>query len=500
MPDCRGVACRYNALSSLGRVWYRWTGHPWEQPLARIQAYYGAAVAMYFALLAHSTAWLVLPALAGAAVYVHQAAAGRAGVPELPVYAAFVALWGSAMCDAWKRRQVTLAMEWGMTEFEEAEAARPEFNAHPHVERMASPVTGMQIFWYDVRKRRRAILVSWACMAVLVLVVVGCVFGIFVLRALLLSLEAGGELPAGYAVNIAAIVNAIQINVLNAIYSVVAVKLNDWEVHETETDYMENLVAKTFMFQAINSFFNLYYVAFVKNNVAFFGVAQPCLKNDAGAPDCLLELQTQLRGVFITRLVVGNLTEAVIPALLRLWRTRGEPRRGARGAIPPASLADQARLPAYRGLDDYLEIVIQFGFTFLFVTAYPLVALLALLSSVVELRVDAYKLLHDAARPEPRGAEDIGTWFAVLRIMCVASLVTNAAVVCFTNPDGPFGLSDTFSRVAVFVVRAHPNPNPNRPKARGARARAVVHTITLPQLGLRARCAVLHVYIGRGGS
>jgi len=38
----------------------------------------------------------------------------------------------------------------------------------------------------------------------------------------------------------------------------------DPENHPTDTIYEDNLIAKTFCFQFINSFFNLFYVAFIK--------------------------------------------------------------------------------------------------------------------------------------------------------------------------------------------------------------------------------------------
>lgn len=52
--------------------------------------------------------------------------------------------------------------------------------------------------------------------------------------------------------------------------------------------------------------------------------------------------------------------------------------------------------------------VIQFGYAALFVVAFPLAPLLALLNNYVEIRVDSYKVLHNTARPIPCGAQDIG--------------------------------------------------------------------------------------------
>ena len=117
----------------------------------------------------------------------------------------------------------------------------------------------------------------------------------------------------GAAGNLAAAVNAVQIQLLNLVYGHVARYLNDLENHATQTQFEDNLIAKTFCFQFINSYFSLFYVAFIKNYLELFGEKQECTLNLQGEPDCLSELSAQLSIIFLTRLVVGNATEALVP-------------------------------------------------------------------------------------------------------------------------------------------------------------------------------------------
>ena len=60
-----------------------------------------------------------------------------------------------------------------------------------------------------------------------------------------------------------------------------------------------------------------------------------------------------------------------------------------------------------------VHAVIQFGYASLFVVAFPLAPLLALINNYFEIRVDSFKLLTNAQRPIPRGAQDMGTLHAV---------------------------------------------------------------------------------------
>lgn len=85
--------------------------------------------------------------------------------------------------------------------------------------------------------------------------------------------------------------------------------LNDKENHETDTEYEDNKILKVFAFQFINSYFSLFYIAFIKNHLELFGRKQPCRANVDGEPDCLAELAYQLGIIFVSRLVAGNFTE-----------------------------------------------------------------------------------------------------------------------------------------------------------------------------------------------
>lgn len=56
----------------------------------------------------------------------------------------------------------------------------------------------------------------------------------------------------------------------------------------------------------------------------------------------------------------------------------------------------------------HLLPVIQYGFTTIFVAAFPLAPLLALFSNLVEIRLDAIKMVRLQRRLVPRKAKDIG--------------------------------------------------------------------------------------------
>ncbi|KAG7253276.1 hypothetical protein CRUP_026175 [Coryphaenoides rupestris] len=95
-------------------------------------------------------------------------------------------------------------------------------------------------------------------------------------------------------------------------------------------------------------------------------------------------------------------------------------------------------------VDEYLEMVLQFGFTTIFVAAFPLAPLLALLNNIIEIRLDAYKFVTQWRRPMPARATDIGIWHGILEGIGVLAVITNAFVIAIT--------SDYIPRFVVAVL------------------------------------------------
>lgn len=71
--------------------------------------------------------------------------------------------------------------------------------------------------------------------------------------------------------------------------------------------------------------------------------------------------------------------------------------------------------------------VIQFGFVTLFVSAFPLAPLFALINNLLEVRLDAYKFVVATRRPLPERARDPGVWLSIIDIISNAAVLTNVS-------------------------------------------------------------------------
>lgn len=102
-------------------------------------------------------------------------------------------------------------------------------------------------------------------------------------------------------------------------------------------------------------------------------------------------------------------------------------------------MQDPGRLALF---DEYLEmsktpifdsqkhneiLVLQYGFVTLFVAAFPLAPLCALLNNIAEIRLDAYKMVTQARRPLAERSEDIGAWYGILRAITYTAIVSNVS-------------------------------------------------------------------------
>jgi anoctamin-10/anoctamin-7 len=146
-------------------------------------------------------------------------------------------------------------------------------------------------------------------------------------------------------------------------------------VYVLDTDYEDSLIAKTFVFQFVNSYSPLFYIAFVK---PFIGEIDSCLGG------CLVELQTNLSSIFITRLAVGNMTEIGVPLIMARLKKEKETTGSDVdvGEVEKAYMKEDYNV-MLGTFNDYAEQTIQFGYATMFVLAYPLSTCLALANNYI---------------------------------------------------------------------------------------------------------------------
>lgn len=158
----------------------------------------------------------------------------------------------------------------------------------------------------------------------------------------------------------------------------------------------------------------------------------------------MVELEYQMMSLVITKATIGQITEIGIPFVTGRFKQWVSHRRSANieesagGTHAEFSSSHnryvrEAHLGAYTTtMEDYGELVVQFGYLVLFGLSFPLAAVVALLNNLIEGRTDAFKILSLSQRVNADDAADIGAWYDILEILNFLSVLTNAGLVVFT--------------------------------------------------------------------
>lgn len=460
-------------LSYLQTHWLNLFEFPWNQDVVKVKNYFGEKIGLYFVFLGFYTTYLFLAAVFGVIAWISVAAENNdPSAPAIPYFAGFMSIWATLILELWKRKEKRYALRWGMIGYEAQEQDRPAFVG----EKRVSSVTGKPTLYFPLLERSLRSLKTSGVIMVSIIGVIGVISLIFVIDIAMRDIVINGTQVGGI---IGSILLAIQVQVLNYYYGDLALKLNDYENHRTDTQYEDSLIVKTFLFQFVNSFVSLFYVAFLK---PFLKDTDPCNVS------CMYDLQTMLATIFITRLGLGNITEVGMPMITSYLERRkitmhvesavrkefdeaGKAVMRTNSIVYGVNNKDnldniiQSRcdmseversflLPTYDVMlgpfEDYAEMVIQFGYTTMFVVAFPLATVMALFNNYVELRVDAWKLTQVVRRPEPRSCEDIGSWFEIFEVISYAAVFVNSGLVAFTSTSS---VNTTWSmRVWIFVL------------------------------------------------
>jgi hypothetical protein len=202
---------------------YKMSFYPMQTvPLDDLKEYFGEKIGLYFGFVEHYTTWLIAPAVIGVPFQIAVFATGDYSAPFLPFFSVFIALWAVFMLEFWKRKEKTLAMKWGTLDFESNETDRPDFRG----EIIKSFIDGSEIRYFPSKRRNFLLVQSFAGIVSLIMLVVGIVVSIY-----LMQYQLSKDVNDSDAQTVASVANAVQIQIVNYIYSMVAYALSDRENH-----------------------------------------------------------------------------------------------------------------------------------------------------------------------------------------------------------------------------------------------------------------------------
>ncbi|KAH8276085.1 hypothetical protein KR018_002378 [Drosophila ironensis] len=473
------------------------------QPLDNIKDYFGAKVALYFAWLGFYTQMLIPISLLGLFCFLYGFVTwsndpisrdicndnGTIMCPQCDrscdfwrlnetctsskfnylidnnmtvVFALAMAIWAVAYLEFWKRYSAGLVHRWGLTGFtHHVEHPRSQYLAKISRSKRFVGKTQLQ----DEGGKRTVLdpdvpfwsikflpnFTSYSIMILFICISVIAIAGIIIYRMAQRASHSilGSENSMTFKVMIlpmtAGIIDLIVISLLDLVYSHLAVKLTNYEYCRTQTEYDESLTIKNYVFQFVNYYSSLFYIAFLKGKFvgypAKYNRVLGFRQEECNPGGCLMELCMQLVIIMAGKQAVNAIVEMLIPYLMRTikelsyrhgWYKSHKDQR----LVPYNQFTeDYNLLPAENNslYVEYLEMVVQFGFITLFSLAFPLAPLLALLNNVIEVRLDAIKMLRFLRRPVGMRARDIGVWHNIMTVVTRIAVASSAMIIAFST-------------------------------------------------------------------
>ncbi|MEQ2286651.1 Anoctamin-3, partial [Ameca splendens] len=368
-------------------------------------------------------------------------------------FAIFMAIWATVFLEFWKRRRAELTYDWDLIDWEEEEEElRPQFEAkYSRVERV-NPISGKPEPFQPFSDKLSRLMVSVSGIFFMISLVLTAVFAVVVFR--LIAMEKFASFNWDFiqknwqfaTSGTGVCINFMIIMSLNVVYEKVAYLLTNLEHPRTESEWENSFALKMFLFQFVNLNSSTFYIAFFLGRFAGRPGSYNKLFNrwrleECHPSGCLIDLCLQMGVIMFFKQIWNNFMELGYP-LLQNWWSRRKMKKGGSGG---QNVENKTQLPqwdkdwnlqpmnAHGLVDEYLEMVLQFGFTTIFVAAFPLAPLLALLNNIIEIRLDAYKFVTQWRRPMPARATDIGIWHGILEGIGVLAVITNAFVIAITS-------------------------------------------------------------------
>ncbi|OXB74391.1 UNVERIFIED_CONTAM: hypothetical protein H355_002456 [Colinus virginianus] len=474
------------AREFLNMNWARWRDIFCQQPIERIRSYFGEKVALYFAWLGWYTYLLGFAATAGLVVFVAGFSIFSSSQVSKEIceandtimcplcdqkcpfwlladtcmyarithmidnegtvlFAMFMAIWATVFLELWKRQRAKVVNSWelyGWDEDEE-ELAMELINNLQH-----EPRRYRHSYW------RSTIVLLLVLLMIVVLI--GIAHALVIYRVVTTALfsqsdsEFFREQANLVAVITGAVLHYITIVVMTKINRRVALFLCDLEKPRTFSQRENNFTIKIFIFQFLTNFSSLIYIAFFLGRINgrpgnYVRIAGKWRLEECHPSGCITDLFIQMAIIMMLKQTISNVVEYLVPWLAHKIRKRQKHSKKKNLVLGEEEEVEDPckkqwlsnyqlnEVNIFSLFDEFLEMVIQYSFTTIFVAAFPLAPLLAFFNNLFEIRLDAIKMMRLRRRMVPRKANDIGIWLQVLEAIGILAVIGNGLVIAITS-------------------------------------------------------------------
>ncbi|KAK5619488.1 hypothetical protein CRENBAI_013873 [Crenichthys baileyi] len=474
----------------LKESWARWTACLQGQPITAVRNYFGEKVALYFLWLGWYTFLLIPPALIGILVFLYGLSyfnsspliqevceSNRVMCPLCDtgckvwklsetcsyaklsllfdnngtvLFAMFMAIWTTLFLEFWKRHRATFVCEWKVYDWSESEE-----------ELILEIVNDADCEPKEYKHSYLHSTLVFICVIVMILVIIGLTHVLVVFRVIIAGFLAKKHFQSNSshigAMLAGGLLHFLIITIMTRVNRIVAMKLCEIEKARSFADRERSFTLKMFTFQFFTYFCSLFYVAFILGRInghpgKYVRIAGEWRLEECHPSGCLTDLFIQMTIIMVLKQTISNVFEYTGPWFYRFMGKRKRSpklqRKCANCYLKDESevkdgdeLCENCKLrdwhknfqltdvDSFSLFNEFLEMVIQFSFTTIFVAAFPLAPLFALINNVIEIRLDAIKMVTLHRRMVPKKTNNIGVWIDILEAIGVLAVIANGLVI-----------------------------------------------------------------------
>ncbi|XP_057662421.1 anoctamin-4-like isoform X2 [Diorhabda carinulata] len=465
------------------KCWYK------AQPMFLIEKYYGPEYAFYFAWMEHYIKMLIIPAILSIFILIYgisvtfsdwnvrskeicqseqimcpkchylkckferlKSTCMMAYITSLfdnrmsIMFSVFVSLWSTVFMEYWQRRQAELQLQWNVKDLPYDTVTRPEYVTKARKVRYLKN-SNIEYHYIPLVDKCVSYTVTTTTILLMLTLVLAAVLGVMIYRItvnVILLRRSEDKIIVNNRHIIASVTGACISATFIIIFKKLFDKLSFWlteiENHRTQYEFDNAYILKGYGLAFVNNYAAVIYIAFFKGKFfthpgdmgkweEFGGLGSDI----CDANGCIVDLSIQLITIMVFKAFMSHGLQNFIPVLRKKFSHYKLKVNRETNLTFYEEEFFKPNTGHYFLIEEYQDMVIQYGFVVFFVAGFPLAPLLAFINNIFEVRTDASKITKSFRRPICNKVTGIGAWFGILQAITYVGVVFNAFVIAFTS-------------------------------------------------------------------
>ena len=417
-----------------------------------VRNYFGETVSYYFLFIDHYSRMLLFPSIFGSFIFISYFIWNK--IPLFTIFSNSIrmdyydfllilnctifTIWLTLFIKSWAQKERLYNYIWGVNINQKEIKINEEFKYNSQEKLILGYFVPIEKEPYHSFKK----YVSYSVLLGMIIIVISIIYSLFRLKASLIN----GNFWHDYKISFfIACLNGLQIKIMNFIYYYIAEYLNNWENHFSLNDKKNSFSLKLILFDFMNSYSSLFYIAFIKP------YNEGCINDN-----CPKELETQMYSIFLVYL--GVFIGEIIYLYIIYYYQKGKIGTLVNEEkVEIQSLEHQIMISSTDNLNiEYNDIINQFGFACLFSIAAPLTPLIIFLLSLVCRLTNYYKFVHLKRVEILDESKGISFYNKIIKILLFIGVMVNVAIFLFSspNPANPLNTIETIKNkfLSIFII------------------------------------------------